>query len=249
MFLLITNDDGIHAPGLDALVKAALSGGHEVLVCAPHVQQSAVSQHITLNRPLFTHKLSIWENTTVWSVEGTPADCVRIGLEIAGRKPDCCLSGINDGENAGSALYYSGTYGAAREAAMHHIPAFALSVMRPADESMYEALARYAVDLMQRADLTAFPKTGVVNVNAPAKPPETWKPPVLCPVSDAYYLARYEKRVSPGGMQYYWLQMGLPMEEPKPGSDYDCLYRGHVTVSVLTSLREANDGAERFITL
>ncbi len=249
MFLLITNDDGMQSPGLDALVRAAKARGHKLLVCAPAAQQSAVGQHITLSRPLIVHPVDRWEDTEAWAVEGTPADCVRIGMEIAGCRPDCCLSGINDGENAGSALYYSGTYGAAREAAMHHVPAFAVSIMHPSQEDMRISLAGRVMDLMERTDLSAFPGNCVVNVNAPALPPKELKVPVLCPISGAYYLGRYERRVSPSGTVYYWLRPGLSMEEPEPGSDYYYLRRGHVTVTLLAGLREINDRASGFMTL
>ena len=249
MYVLITNDDGISAPGLDALVKTALRHGHRVLVSAPSAQQSAVSQHITLNQPLMAHPVSLWEKAEAWAVEGTPADCVRIGLEIADSKPDICVSGINNGENAGSAIYYSGTYGAAKEAAMHHIPAFAVSVMPSADEEMLFSLAERAFRMAESADLSAFPNGTVVNINAPALPPARLKPAVLCAPSMAYYLARYEKRVSPRGTVYYWLQTGLPMEEPEKDSDYDYLRRGHVTVSLLNGLRDINREAAGFLTI
>ena len=249
MNVLITNDDGISSAGLNALVKAAVSRGHHVLVSAPATQQSAVSQHLTLNRPLFAHPVSRWDQVQAWAVEGTPADCVRIGLEIADFRPDFCLSGINDGENAGSALYYSGTYGAAKEAAMHHLPSFAVSIMRPVDDAMYDSMAERVFQMAESADLSAFPVGAVVNLNAPPLSPEQWKPAVLCSVSNAFYLDRYEKRVSPFGQVYYWLNAGLLMEDPEPDSDYDYLRRGHVTVSVLTGFRQINKQDIGFISV
>ena len=249
MYVLITNDDGINACGLDALVRTALSHGHRVLVCAPAAQQSAVSQHITLTRPLIVHPASRWEKAEAWSVEGTPADCVRIALELADQKPDFCVSGINDGENAGSALYYSGTYGAAKEAAMHYLPAFAVSIMHPSDEAMCLSMAERVFRMAESADFSSFPDGAVVNLNAPALPPDQLKPAVLCPASRAYYLDHYEKRTSPGGTLYYWLQTGLPMEEPEPDSDYDYLRRGHVTVTVLSGLKDINQQAGQFLAM
>ena len=249
MNVLITNDDGISAPGLDALVRTGLSRGHRVFVCAPSTQQSAVSQHITLNKPLIAHPADRWEQAEAWAVEGTPADCVRIGLEIANFRPDFCLSGINDGENAGSALYYSGTYGAAKEAAMHHLPSFAVSIMHPADEAMNFSMAERVFRIAESAGLSDFPTGAVVNINAPAIPPDQLRPAVFCPVSNAFYLNRYEKRVSPKGQVYYWLNAGLLMEEAEPGSDYDYLHRGHVTVTVLTGFRQINEQAAAFLRL
>lgn len=250
MNVLITNDDGISAPGLDALVKTALAHGHRVLVCSPAEQQSAVSQHITLRKPLIVHPVRRWPQANAFAVEGTPADCVRIGMEIADCRPDFCVSGINEGENAGSALYYSGTYGAAKEAAMHHLPAFAVSVMCPADEKMYLSMAERVFSMAESADLSAFPTGAVVNINAPSIPPEHLKPAVLCRASDAYYLDRYEKRISPAGTVYYWLETNVPlMEEPEPDSDYAYLRKGHVTVTVLNGFRDINTQADRFLVL
>jgi len=249
MNVLITNDDGISAAGLDALVKTAVARGHRVLVSAPATQQSAVSQHLSLNRPLFTHPVRQWDGAEAWAVEGTPADCVRIGLEIADFRPDFCVSGINDGENAGSALYYSGTYGAAKEAAMHHLPSFAVSIMRPIDDVMCMAMAERVFSMAESADLSAFPAGAVVNINAPSLPPAQLKPAVLCSVSDAYFLDRYEKRVSPNGTVYFWMNAGLSMEDPEPESDYAYLRRGHVTVTVLTGIRQANEKADSFLKL
>ena len=174
---------------------------------------------------------------------------MRIGLEIADFRPDFCVSGINDGENAGSALYYSGTYGAAKEAAMHHLPSFAVSIMRPIDDVMCMAMAERVFSMAESADLSAFPAGAVVNINAPSLPPAQLKPAVLCSVSDAYFLDRYEKRVSPNGTVYFWMNSGLSMEEPEPESDYAYLRRGHVTVTVLTGIRQANEKAESFLKL
>ena len=249
MNVLITNDDGISAPGLDALVRTGISRGHRVFVCAPYTQQSAVSQHITLNKPLIAHPVDRWTQAEAWAVEGTPADCVRVGLEIAGFRPDFCLSGINDGENAGSALYYSGTYGAAKEAAMHHLPAFAVSIMHPSDEAMNLSMAERVFRMAESSVLSALPAGAVVNINAPAIPPERLRPAVLCSVSNAFYLDRYERRVSPKGQVYYWLNAGLAMEEAEPDSDYDYLHRGHVTVTVLTGFRQINEQAAGFLDL
>ena len=135
MHILLTNDDGIFAPGIKALADAAIARGHQVSISAPSRQCSANSQHITLFAPI-TVKEVPWENAKAYAVDGTPSDCVRITPALIDEKIDFCISGINQGENAGACVYYSGTVSAAREAAMLYIPAIAVSLMSGADDAM-----------------------------------------------------------------------------------------------------------------
>ena len=189
------------------------------------------------------------EGAEAWAVSGTPADCVRIALELCDCQPDVCVSGINDGENAGCAVFYSGTIAAAREGAMHGIPAFAVSIMPHTDEEMTAALADRALTLAEHCRLDRFPRLAVVNLNAPALPADSWKGIRYCPVSQAFYRDTYERRTSPRGQDYFWLSAGLPMETPEPGTDYDLLRQGYLTVSVLGGYSDMNAQADRFLTL
>ena len=247
MFILITNDDGIDDAGLRALVRAARSHGHRVIVCAPKEQQSAASHRIQLNMPILVHKHEDIDGAEAWAISGTPADCVRMAMELTPEKPDVCFSGINYGENAGSAVYYSGTVAAAREAAMHHIPAFAVSIMLVPDRAMMDALAEKAIIMAENTRLDQIPRQTLVSINAPALPPSEWKGMRYAPISKAYYQDRYEQRVSPRGQRYFWLGNGLPMEPPEPDSDYDLLYKGYITVSVIGGFEDLNPLAERFL--
>ena len=247
MHILFTNDDGIESPGLRALVNAALRRGHRVTVCAPAEQQSAASQRIHLNAPIMVRKKHLFEGVDAWAVSGTPADCVRIALELDDDQPDVCISGINDGENAGCAVFYSGTVAAAREAAMHGIPAFAVSILLHADEAMMDALAALSLDMAERSCLARFPRLSVININAPAIPAENWKGIRYTTVSQAFYHDSYEHRVSPRGQEYFWVRGGLPMDEPEPGSDYDLLRQGYVTVSVIGGYADLNSRADQFL--
>ena len=247
MYILITNDDGIHAPGLAALAREAAARGHRVLVCAPAEQQSAASQRIQLNTPLMASPVDLMPGVTAWAVEGTPADCVRIGFELSDGTPDLCLSGINDGENAGCAAFYSGTIGAAREAAMHGVAAFAVSIMQHADAQMLQDLASEALRMAEGCDLKAFPRLAVISLNAPAIPRSQWRGIRLCPLSQAYYLDRYEHRINPRGRHYFWLGQGLPMEKPEPGSDYDLLNQGFATISVLGGYQTLHEHPASFL--
>lgn len=243
MHILLTNDDGIHSVGLKALAEAALRRGHTVTVSAPHSQCSANSQHITLTAPLLVHEIP-WEGARAFAVEGTPTDCVRVAPFLVKEPFDFCISGINKGENAGSAVYYSGTVAAAREAAMLYMPAIAVSIMMGADDRMRQHLAEVAVKTAERFKGTPLPRFTVVNLNAPARPPEELLPLVVCPLSQAYYLDGYEQRKSPLGQTYFWLSADdtakVPMETPEPGSDYAFLQEGHVTCTFMGAFGDYN---------
>ena len=171
MHFLLANDDGIQAIGLRALSQAILERGHSVVVRAPQTQQSAVSHHITLFAPLMMREVP-WEgdNAKAYSVAGTPADCVRIAQMLTDKPFDFAFSGINNGENAGTAVYYSGTVSAAREARMLNMPAMAVSIMPHADEAMRLHLARLAVRIAERYQGDALPRLCLINLNAPALP-------------------------------------------------------------------------------
>lgn len=241
MRILITNDDGIRSPGLMALVKKARERGHDVLVSAPSAQHSAGSHKITLRTPILTRKTRLMDGVPAYAVDGTPADCVRIAPQLADERIDFCISGINDGENAGSAAYYSGTVSAAREATMHGIPAVAVSLMAGASDDMRENMADVAVKLAERFKDKPLPRLCVINVNAPAIPPQQLKPLTVCTLSEAFYTDTYEKCESPYGETYFWLAPSLSMEESKPGTDYDALNRGHISCTFLCGYGDAND--------
>lgn len=247
MFILITNDDGISSPGLEVLLKTAVRRGHRVMVCAPAEQQSAASQRIHLNRPIMVRKYPSRYGEEAWEISGSPADCVRLAFEITDTAPDLCISGINDGENAGCAVIYSGTVAAAREAVMHNVPAIAVSIMPGADASMREALAERTFDLAEQSDLSRLPRFSLININAPAIPSDEWKGLRYSTVSQAYYHDSYEHRKSPRGQEYFWIGYGLLMDEPEPGSDYDLLRQGYVTVSVIGGYADLNSQASPFI--
>lgn len=245
MFLriLVTNDDGVYSVGLKALADAAIKRGHKVTISGPSSQCSANSQHITLTAPLLAHEIP-WEGARAFAVDGTPTDCARIAPFMVEDGFDFCLSGINNGENAGSAVYYSGTVAAAREASMCYIPAMAVSIMPGADDAMRHHLANIAVELAERFENVKLPRFTLINLNAPAIPPETLKPLKVCSLSQAYYLDGYEKRVSPLGQTYFWLKAndtsGVPMEPAEPGSDYFYLRQGHITCTFLGNFRDYN---------
>ncbi len=247
MNLLISNDDGVASQGIKALCRAALLAGHHIVVSAPVSQCSAMSQNLTLSKPLMVHELTKDGKQEVFSVEGTPADCVRLAPQLTeNNRFDFCLSGVNKGENVSSGILYSGTVASAREAAMMNIPAIAVSLCAGGTAEGLNAIAEYAVRAAEYFVRLPFPRYGILNINGPKGLPKQWKKPVLCDVSEAYFKDSYVKRFSPYGQMYFWIGNECPedeviMEEHAPGTDAAMLEAGHITCSFLGGIRCFND--------
>ncbi len=241
MRLLITNDDGIDAPGILTLARTAAAQGHEVLVAAPATQQSAAGHRLTIIQSLMVRERPLDPDFKAFSVEGSPVDCVRIGRRLSGKPFDFCLSGINDGENVGTALFYSGTAAAAREAAMLNLPSMAVSIGYGASEEMRAHLAEQALIIMDYILRRPMPRLTFCNLNGPALPPGQVKPAKIAPISEAFFLDDYEERVNPRGIKYFWLQAGVRYETPEPGSDLALLMDGHMTVTFVGGFSNHNE--------
>lgn len=231
MHLLITNDDGITASGILTLARVAAAAGHSVVVVAPANQQSATGHRLTINESLMVIPMDIDPNFKAFAVNGTPVDCVRIGRKLSEKPFDFCLSGINDGVNVGTDLFYSGTAAAAREAAMLYLPSMAISVDFGANEEMREKLAEQALLIMDYILKRPMPRLTFCNLNAPNMPADQVKPVKIAPISESYWLDDYDERVNPRGQRYFWLQDGYMKEDPEPGSDVALIFEGHMTVS------------------
>jgi 5'-nucleotidase len=212
--ILISNDDGIHAPGIRALA-ARLADLGEVWVVAPDGNRSAMSHAITLDHPL----RAIETQPRWWAIDGTPADCVYLGmLEILPRKPDLVVSGINDGYNLGSDFFYSGTVAAAVEAAIRGCPAFAISLERGAPEGLRPA-ADFAHALAHAILVEGLPggSGALLNVNVPNHGPlrgYRWTR-----LGQRLYRDQVEKRTDPRGRRYFWI--GGPALPSGDGPDAD----------------------------
>ncbi len=166
MHILLTNDDGIFAPGLRELSKAAIAAGHRVTIFAPDGQRSAASHSITIKDPLPVERAP-YEGVRAYAVGGTPADCARLGLYLLrADRPDCVLSGINKGANRGAAILSSGTVGAALEASLCGVPSAAVSLCRFADDG-YEHAARLGVRLAEWMMRHPLPLGEAYNLNVP----------------------------------------------------------------------------------
>ena len=205
MKILLTNDDGIHAPGINALYDE-LSQIGEVVVVAPDSEKSAVGHAITLNDPLRATKFYKDGKFFGYAIKGTPADCVKLGYWaiLKEEKPDLLVSGINLGSNAGINTNYSGTVSAATEGAMLGISSFAISLTTFKDPDFGPAarFARRFVPFMLEKE--AFPGIAL-NVNFPAVPEDEIQGIRVTRQGQAMYREEFEKRIDPHGRTYYWL--------------------------------------------
>ena len=240
MHLLITNDDGVSAPGILTLARVAASAGHSVVVAAPATQQSATGHRLTISESLMVTERHLDPGFEAYAINGTPVDCVRIGRRISSTPFDFCLSGINDGINAGTDLFYSGTAAAAREAAMLYLPSMAISIDTGADEDMRTMLAEHALLIMAYILKHPMPRLTFCNLNAPSLPRDQVKHAKIAPLGQSFYLDEYVERVNPRGQRYFWIEDGAMIEPPEDGTDKQLLKAGHMTVSFVGGFQDNN---------
>ncbi|UFS69459.1 5'/3'-nucleotidase SurE [Geomonas sp. RF6] len=229
MKILLTNDDGVHAPGLAALRKR-ISEIAETVVVAPDREQSAVSHSLTLHHPLRVVKVS--EN--VFSVDGTPTDCVNLGVHsLLSFKPDLVISGVNRGANLADDVTYSGTVAAALEATLMGIPAFAISLATAGDGEHYDAAALFAARLARTVVEKGLPPDTFLNVNVPDLAHDTLQPPLITSQGKRRYEGTIVDKVDPRGRSYYWIGTADLNLQDLPGTDYHAVSRGHISVTPL----------------
>ena len=226
--ILLSNDDGVRAPGIQALANALADVG-EVLLAAPDRERSAASHSISLDHPLRVDRVA----PNAYAIDGTPVDCVYLALHhLVPRKPDLCLSGINNGFNLGSDVFYSGTVGAALEGALRGVPAIALYLERqkPQDFSHAAAFAHdFVRDILGRGPGAIEPGT-LLNVNIPSGAPLGLRATSL---GRRIYRDQVDVRQDLRGRNYYWI--GGPEEkgEDTPGSDCTAVQAGLVSVTAI----------------
>lgn len=203
--ILVTNDDGITAPGLRALIAVMNTIG-DVVVVAPSGPQSAMGHAITINSTLHLEKLNIDNGPQEeYSCSGTPADCVKIAInEVLDRKPDLCVSGINHGSNSSINVVYSGTMSAAIEAGIEGVPAIGFSLLDYNWNANFEHCKSYIKTITTNALEHSIPKDVILNVNIP-NADNTIKGIKICRQAKANWVEKFDKRTSPMGKDYYWL--------------------------------------------
>ena len=228
--ILITNDDGITAPGIRNLVEAVKDLG-KVIVVAPDKPQSGMGHAITIGSPLRLHAVNEFEGIEAYQCSGTPVDCVKLAVDkILHRKPDLCLSGINHGANHSINVIYSGTMSAAVEAAIESIPSIGFSLLDYSIEADFSASRKYARLIVEESLKNRLDKHQVLNVNIPALPDSLIKGVKICRQAYAKYEEDFLERNDPHGRKYYWLTGEFVNLDKGTDTDVWALENGYVSV-------------------
>ena len=235
MRILLTNDDGIFAPGLRALRRELMKIG-EVIVVAPATEQSATGHSVTLNAPLLVTEVFDDDETPLgWAVEGRPADCMKLALlELLAEPPDLVVSGLNAGSNAGINVLYSGTVAAAIEAAFYHHTAIACSLEYTKDARLdWPRAAEYARKVVEHIVGHKPVRGSLFNVNIPPLERGPVKGVRVMPQNVSVYKEKFDRRTNPRGRTYFWTSPEFHCPEPHPDTDVTALAEGFITVTPL----------------
>lgn len=230
MRILLTNDDGIYAKGIE-VIYLALSAEHEVTVVAPETEQSAIGHAITWLNPLRVGMVHRNGSFFGYALSGTPADCVKIALrELLDQPPDVVVSGVNRGANVGVNLLYSGTVSAATEAAVLGVPSIAVSIasFEPVDFSAVTEFIPRLLGLIQKHGL---PPGVSLNVNVPDVPAREIRGVRVTHQGETKISESYDRRVDPRGHVYYWLCNSAVIDDPDPSADSSALSGNFISVT------------------
>jgi 5'-nucleotidase len=229
--ILVTNDDGVSAPGIRALISVMSQIG-EVVVVAPDKPQSAMGHAITINSTLYLTKLSKeGDLVTEYSCSGTPVDCVKLAVnEILKRKPDLCVSGVNHGSNSSINVIYSGTMSAAVEAGIEGIPAIGFSLLDYDWNADFESIKSFIKKITLEALENKLPEGVVLNVNFPKLKENEIKGIKICRQAKAQWMEKFDKRKTPSGKDYYWLSGEFVNQDKGEDTDEWALENGYISV-------------------
>ncbi|MDR2084504.1 MAG: 5'/3'-nucleotidase SurE [Bacteroidales bacterium] len=235
-FIVISNDDGIDAPGIHHLVEIAKKFG-DILVIAPETEHSGQSHSVTVKRPLFAKYLKTEENVKYYSCSGTPVDCLKLGLKMfSDRTPDLVISGINHGSNAGTNVFYSGTMAIAIEAVFEKIPSVGFSYCTHLRDADFTEILPYVESIISIVlEKKPIPVGCCWNVNFPYQYKDGIQGVKICSMSEGLWSNLFEERIIPGaGKPYYWLFGDYSDENPRIGTDEYALQHGYVSVVPIT---------------
>ncbi len=228
--ILLTNDDGIFAPGLKALFETVKHLG-KIIIVAPNKPQSGMGHAITINKPLRIEKIHYAEGVDAYTSSGTPVDCVKLAVDvILHNKPDICLSGINHGANHSVNLLYSGTMSAAIEAAIEKIPSIGFSLLDESTDADFNH-AKHYVELITKKVLNSKSiKNICLNVNIPKNSLKPIKGIKICSQAEAKYEENYVKRIDPRKRDYYWLSGSFVNMDTRKNTDVNALNENYVSI-------------------
>jgi 5'/3'-nucleotidase len=228
--ILVTNDDGITAPGLMSLVETMKSIG-KVVVVAPDSPQSGMGHAITLEKPLRLDKVSIHGETLGYQCSGTPVDCVKLAVkQILRRKPDLCVSGINHGSNSSINVIYSGTMSAAMEGAIEGIPSIGFSLNNYSMNADFKACRHYSKIIAENILQYGLPDNTLLNVNIPDLPRSKIKGIKICRQARARWEEKFDERTDPRKRKYFWLTGEFIIQDKGNDTDEWALKNGYISV-------------------
>lgn len=232
MRILLSNDDGIHSPGLEALYHAVKDLG-EVIVAAPDSQMSAVGHAITISDPIKVAEVRIPGGMSGFAIGGTPADCVKLAVEaLLDRPPDLVISGINLGPNAGISVIYSGTVSAATEGTILGIPSMAISINTFKDP-IWPTPARVARRMAEKIIAEGLPRDTLLNVNVPNVAFDQLTGYEVTTMGRSLFKEVFHRRTDPRGNVYYWMDGEMELAAGQSGTDVQALEAGRVSLTPL----------------
>jgi 5'-nucleotidase len=230
MKILLTNDDGVHAPGLSALYRP-LARSHEVMIVAPDRERSAVGHGITLHMPLRVTEVHIQPEIRALAVDGTPADCIKLSvLELLEQKPDLVISGINPGANVGVNINYSGTVAAAKEATLYGIASIAVSI-QGARCDYYDEAADFILHLSEEVARRGLPSGTFLNVNIPNLPISQMAGVRFARQGVDFFSEFIKKRTDPRDRVYYWHGCETTVDFGSPDIDVQAVCENFIAIT------------------
>jgi 5'-nucleotidase len=229
--ILVTNDDGINAKGLQSLIEMVRPFGR-VVVVAPKEGNSGMSHAITIKYPLRIRKHERADEVEMYSVNGTPVDCVKLAMsQVLKNPPDLIVSGVNHGSNASVSIFYSGTMAAVIEGCLYGIPSVGFSLLDFLPDADFSGVIQHGVQVIEAVLSNKLPKGTCLNVNFPAIKPSEIKGIRVCRQNMGTWREEFEKRTDPRGYEYFWLTGYYHNEEPKAtDTDEHALNNGYISV-------------------
>ncbi|MBU8911753.1 MAG: 5'/3'-nucleotidase SurE, partial [Desulfobacterales bacterium] len=229
MKILLTNDDGYSAPGIQVLYET-LRSYHEIILAAPDREKSAVGHGITLNEPIRIDKINLNGGGEGYAIAGTPADCVKLGLfKLCTTPPDLVISGINPGSNTGVNINYSGTVGAAREAALNGLLSMAVSIKRGKTID-FQGMSRFIGDLVDKVCDYGLPAGTFLNINAPDISLNEVRGVKITRQASNNLSKKFEKRIDPKDRSYYWYG-SINQVDGEQDTDINALSKNYISIT------------------